>query len=92
MIELFKAIVDIQTPFNMIVLVTMFGCALAAIAAVASEIRKYFCHRQEITFKQDLVDRGLPVDEIERIIAAQNPSDSDKPNTVHCQQYFAGED
>ena len=83
MFELFKAIIDIETPFNMIVLVALFGCAAGVLGAIAKEIRKYGCHRQEVEFKRDLVDRGLPADEIERIIAAQGPARGKTPGTTH---------
>ncbi len=46
--------------------------ALAAIPIVASQIRKYACYRHELEFKRDLVERGLSVDEIERVVAAKS--------------------
>jgi hypothetical protein len=82
MIELFKAIIDIQTPFNMIVLVTLFGCAAGVLGAIAKEIRKYACHRQDIAFKQDLIDRGLGPEEIERIVKVRPDQPVEQPTTV----------
>lgn len=70
MMDLIKAIVSIQPPFNMIVLI----CSAAGVlSTIASQIRKYTCHRQEIEFKRELVDRGLTADEIERIVNARMP-------------------
>lgn len=70
MLDIFKAIIDIPAPFNMIVLVVLFGCIAGTIGAIAKEIRKYGCHRQAIDFKRELVDRGLSSEEIERIVGA----------------------
>ena len=73
MLELFKAIIEMQTPFNMIVLVVLIGSIAGVLTGIAAQIRKYGCHRQDIDFKRELVDRGLAADEIERIVCAQPP-------------------
>jgi len=73
MVDLFKAIVSIQTPFNMIVLIVLIGSTAGVLSSIAAQIRKYTCHRQEIDFKRELVDRGLAADEIERIVSARIP-------------------
>jgi cell division protein FtsL len=74
MYDLFQSIVNMQTPFNMFVLVTLIGCSASAIGVIATQTRKYFCHRHEIELKRDLVARGLSVEEIERVIAAKPAS------------------
>jgi hypothetical protein len=71
MAELFKSIVEIQTPFNMIILIVLIASAAGVLSSIAKQIRKYASHRQEIELKRELVERGLSVDEIERIIAAK---------------------
>ena len=71
-----------QVPFNMIVLIMLFGCAAGVLGTIATQIRKYGCHRQDIDFKRELVDRGLPAEEIERIVAAQPAPTDDKTATV----------
>jgi hypothetical protein len=78
-LELFKGIVDIPVPFNMIVLVVLLGCTAGVLTGIATQIRKYGCHRQDIEFKRELVDRGLGADEIERIVQARTrqPATSD---------------
>jgi hypothetical protein len=75
-IELFQALINIPVPFNMIVLVVLFGCITGGIKGVAVELRKYACHRQTLQFKRELVERGLGGDEIEQIVAAQTPSNA----------------
>jgi hypothetical protein len=88
MLEFFQAIVNMHAPFNMIVLVVLIGSVAGVLAGIAKEIRKYGCHRQDIDFKRELVDRGLSVDEIERIIAAQGAERDGKAVTVN-GNYFA---
>lgn len=73
MLDLFKAIVNIQAPFNMIVLIVLIGSMAGVLTGIAAQIRKYSCHRQDIDFKRELVDRGLAADEIERIVSAKMP-------------------
>jgi len=72
LLEIFKGILSIQTPFNMIVLIVLFGCVAGVLTGIAAQIRKYGCHRQDVDFKRELVDRGLSADEIERIIKARS--------------------
>jgi len=54
------------------VLIVLFGCAAGVLTAIATQIRKYGTHRQDIEFKRELVDRGLGADEIERIVQARS--------------------
>jgi hypothetical protein len=75
-IEVLKALINIPIPFNMIVLVVLFGSISGAIIGVSVELRKYASHRQTLQFKRDLVERGLGGDEIEQIVAAQTPSNA----------------
>jgi hypothetical protein len=77
MVDLFKAIVSIPVPFNMIVLIVLIGSAAGVLTGIATQIRKYTCHRQEIDFKRELVDRGLAADEIERIVNARMPKQAE---------------
>jgi hypothetical protein len=67
-LELFNGILSLPTPFNMIVMVVLIGCVAGLIKGIATQIRKYGCHRQDIDFKRELVDRGLSAGEIERIV------------------------
>jgi hypothetical protein len=74
--DLFQSVTNLPTPFNMIVLVVLISCAAGVITSIAKQIRKYGSHRQELDFKRELVERGMSVDEIERIIAATGPATS----------------
>ena len=78
MSEAIRSIIDIPVPFNMIVLVVLFGTAAGLIGTIAKQMRKWACHRQDMEFKRELLDRGMGVDEIERVVRARSPgSESD---------------
>ncbi len=68
-------LLNLPPPFNMIVLVMLIIFGSMVIGHVVGEIRKYVSHRHELEFKRDLVQRGLSVEEIERIVAAGEDSD-----------------
>jgi hypothetical protein len=69
--QLFHGILDIPVPFNMIVLVCLIFCTTGVLTSIFKQIRKYACHRRDADLKRELVERGLSVDEIERILAAK---------------------
>ena len=69
MTETLNSITGIPAPFNMIVLVVLISCAAGIVTTLLKEIRKFACHRQELNLKRDLVERGLSIDEIERVMA-----------------------
>jgi hypothetical protein len=75
MTDLFHSIVSIESPFNMIVLVVLIGSIAGVISSIAKQIRKYACHCGETRLKRELVERGLSVEEIERIVTAKLPSE-----------------
>jgi hypothetical protein len=53
--------------------VLILGSVLAGvITSIAKQIRKYGCFRQEVELKRELVERGLSVEEIERLVAAKS--------------------
>jgi len=59
---------------NWVVLIVLICVGSGVITSIAKQIRKYGCHRQEVELKRDLVERGLSVDEVERIVAVQSAS------------------
>jgi hypothetical protein len=70
MTETLNLITGIPSPFNMIVLVVLISCAAGIVTSLFKELRKFACHRQELNLKRELVERGLSIDEIERVVAA----------------------
>ena len=68
MSEFFRDIMSMQSPFNMIVLIVLFGCVAGVLSTIVKQIRKYACHRHEMELKRELVERGLSAEEIQRIV------------------------
>lgn len=63
--------------FDNWIVTIVFVCVMASvISSIAKQVRKYGCHRNETELKRDLVERGLSVDEIERIVAAKGSTTS----------------
>lgn len=78
MSQIVELIRGLGTPFDMVATVCLIfalagivGAGAAMIAAIAKEIRKYACHRQELEFKRELLDRGMAVDEVERLVGVR---------------------
>lgn len=69
-----QSITNIPAPFNMIVLIVLIVMATSLVGTVATQLRKWACHRQELEFKREMLDRGLGADEIERVIRARGPA------------------
>ena len=67
MTNLLEPILSIPPPFNMVVMIVLIFAVAGVITSVTKQIRKFACHRQEIDFKRELLDRGLSIEEIERL-------------------------
>lgn len=61
---------------NWVVVIVLICVLSGVVTSFAKQVRKYVSHRHELEFKRDLVERGLTVDEIERIVAAKSSSTS----------------
>jgi hypothetical protein len=81
MYDAFEALFRNQ-PWGMIVIVVLIGSLAGVITGIAKEIRKFACHRQETEFKRELVERGLNVDEIERLVRARSTERVDAGQNV----------
>jgi hypothetical protein len=68
---------DVLRPLfdNWIVLIMLICVVSGVITSIAKQIRKYGCHRSETELKRELVERGLSVEEIERVISAKTPDE-----------------
>lgn len=71
-------ITNMQAPFGMIVLVFLFISLASIVNTIAKQIRRYVCHRQELDLKRELLDRGMGVEDIERVVRASSGSLDDK--------------
>ena len=65
-----QSIISIPVPFNMIVLVVLLLSAAGVCGSFFKQVRKFACHRSELSFKRDLLDRGMTADEVEQIVRA----------------------
>ncbi len=70
MISLFQSIVQMDAPFNMIVLIVLFSCIAGVISTIAKETRKFVCHREEMELKREMLDRGMEAGEIDQVLRA----------------------
>jgi hypothetical protein len=67
--EIFQSL---ESPFAMMVLIVLIGCLVPVVGAITTAIGKYASHHADLQFKRELVERGLSVEEIERVIAAKS--------------------
>ncbi|MBL9163937.1 MAG: hypothetical protein JNL18_14490 [Planctomycetaceae bacterium] len=70
MISLLQSIISIPVPFNMVTIAVLAGSTAGICGSLFMQIRKFACHRAELNFKRDLLDRGLTADEVEQIVQA----------------------
>jgi hypothetical protein len=66
--QLFDLIRDLPTPFNMVAVLCLIFAVASVIGSFFKQLRKYVCHRQEIEFKREMVDRGMSAEEIESVV------------------------
>lgn len=76
--DLMLRVFALPAPFNMIVIVAALGMVTGLLTTLVKQIRKYACLRRELEFKRELVDRGMTADEIEQIVKAKSPGQSDE--------------
>ena len=74
LVEIFKSL---GPPWNMIVLVMLISCVASIVKVIAKQSQIYASQRAEVNLKRELVERGLSVDEIERVIAAKSTTSRD---------------
>ena len=77
MSRFFDAILELPLPFNMVVIIVLICTVAGVITAIAKETRTYFCHRNELELKRELLDRGLEPREIEEVMRGTT-TDMDK--------------
>ena len=70
MSQLFELIKNLPTPFNMVATICLIFAVSSVIASVVKQARKFVCHRQEIEFKREMLDRGMTAEEIESVVQA----------------------
>ncbi len=74
--DFFHSLLQIESPFKMVVLVVLVGGALGVTSTLVVQLRMYASHRADVLLKRELVERGLSVEEIERVISAGPPRET----------------
>ena len=72
--DIFQSILQFETPFNWLSLVILVLGVAGIVTGIAKQVRKFAVHAVDVRFKRDLVERGLSVEEIERVLAAASPN------------------
>lgn len=72
MSSLVELMSNVPPPFNMVVYIVLVVSVCSVVSSIFKQIRKFACYRQELDFKRELIDRGMPVDEIEQVIRANS--------------------
>lgn len=67
-------VLAIPVPFNMIIVMVAIIFGTGIITSIAKQIRKYFCLREELDFKREMIDRGMTPEEVERLVKCKSPS------------------
>jgi hypothetical protein len=71
MSDFFHSVVQMPAPFNMVVLIVLIVSAASVVKAVAKFGRQYACHRNEMEFKRDLVERGMTAAEVDQVVRSR---------------------
>lgn len=70
MYEIVKQVLEVQAPFNMVIVVVFIGAVGGVIGTISKEIRKFATHRSDLEMKREMLDRGLGVEEIDQVLRA----------------------
>jgi hypothetical protein len=70
--QLYLLIQGLQSPFDMVVIICLIFAVSTVIGTIVTQIRKFVCHRQELEFKREMLDRGMSAEEIESVIRASH--------------------
>jgi hypothetical protein len=79
-----KEIVELITsmgPLSVLVFVALIGMTAGVICMIVNQIGTYATHRADVQLKRELVERGLSVEEIERIVLAKPVRESQTKRT-----------
>ena len=74
MTDIFRRIIEMPAPFNMVVLIVLIVTVGSIVKGIDKYVRQYACHRNELEFKREMLERGMSAGEIEQVINARGPS------------------
>ncbi|MEO1087253.1 MAG: hypothetical protein AAFY88_23710 [Acidobacteriota bacterium] len=58
---------QLGVPFSFVIWIVLICSAAGMVSAFAKELRKFACHRQDLAFKRELLDRGFEPGEVEQV-------------------------
>jgi hypothetical protein len=65
-------LLNFDSPAKFFVVLAVIGSVAATIITVVVQLSRYASHRADLNFKREMVERGLSVEEIERVLAAKS--------------------
>jgi hypothetical protein len=72
------SIFEMPAPFNMVVVIVLIAVVAGLISTIVRETRKYFCHRNEIELKREMLERGMEPQEIEQVMRATSAKSNER--------------
>jgi hypothetical protein len=73
MTDIFERIIEMRTPYNWLTLVVLIITVGSIVKGIAKYVRQYACHRNELEFKREMLERGMSAGEIEQVVKARGP-------------------
>jgi len=71
MLDSLNSLMDVDSPAKFFVVIALISGLVILVTVIVMQLGWLASHRAELEFKRDLVERGLSVDEIERIVSAK---------------------
>ena len=68
MSQIINFISSLGAPFNMIVTICLIFALTSVVGGLIAVVGSVVRHREDTQFKRELLDRGMTIDEIERLI------------------------
>jgi hypothetical protein len=70
-LESLNSLLNVDSPAKFFVVIALILCVAVVVITIVVQLGMLSTHRAELEFKRDLVERGLSVDDIERILSAK---------------------
>ena len=74
MSELITKVLEVPIPFNFLIVALLLCTVVGIIGVIVMEVRKFATHRLDLDMKREMLDRGMPPEEIEQVLRAGRES------------------
>ena len=61
---------EVPIPFNFLIVALVLCAFVAVVGVIVVELRKFATHRLDLDMKREMLDRGMPPEEIEQVLRA----------------------